>query len=74
MWVVGVHPATPYLALDVAQPATGIPPLKIYVALCVYVILVLGSFALGTPVSEDSLLVVLLVTVVISWMAPRFGK
>jgi Flp pilus assembly protein TadD len=49
-------------------------PLQIYATLCACVILVLGAFALGAPVAEGPLLAVLLVTCVVSWVAPRFGK
>ena len=49
-------------------------PLKIYIVLCVCVIGVLGAFALGAPIGDGVLLAVLVITVIVSWVAPRFGK
>ena len=48
--------------------------LKIYLGLGVVVLGVLGAFALGAPVSFWVLLGTLLITVVVSWVAPRFDK
>lgn len=48
--------------------------LQIYLGLGVLVLGVLGAFTLGAPVSYYVLLGTLLVTVVVSWVAPRFDK
>jgi hypothetical protein len=46
----------------------------IYLGLGVVVLGVLGVFALGVPVSYWVQLGVLLLTVVVSWVAPRFDE
>lgn len=48
--------------------------LKIYLGLGVVVLGVLGPFALGAPVNFWVLLGALLITVVVSWVAPRFDN
>jgi hypothetical protein len=48
--------------------------LKIYLALGVVVLVVLGLFTLGVPVNFWVLLGTLLITVVVSWTATRFDK
>jgi tetratricopeptide (TPR) repeat protein len=48
--------------------------LKIYLALGVVVLGVLGTFALGVPVNFWVLFGTLLITVVVSWTATRFDK
>ena len=52
--------------------------LKIYIGLSVFVVVVMGAFGLGAPISEGFLLATLLITVVVSWVAPwiesRTGK
>ena len=67
-----------YLALDVDQPAAEFLPLKLYVGLGVFVVVVLGAFALGAPIGYWYMLSALLITVVVSWVAPwiesRTGK
>jgi len=53
-------------------------PLKLYVGLGVFVVVVLGAFALGAPIGYWYMLSALLITVVVSWVAPwiesRTGK
>lgn len=48
--------------------------LKIYLGLGVLVIAVLGAYALGAPISFWALFATLLITVVVSWVAPRFDN
>jgi tetratricopeptide (TPR) repeat protein len=48
--------------------------LKIYLGLGVLVLAVLGALAVGAPVNVWVLAGALLVTVVVSWVAPRFDK
>ena len=48
--------------------------LKIYLALGVVVLVVLGLFTMGVPVNFWVLLGTLLITVVVSWTATRFDK
>jgi tetratricopeptide (TPR) repeat protein len=48
--------------------------LKIYLGVGVLVLVVLGAYALGAPISYWGLLATLVVTVVVSWVAPRFDK
>jgi tetratricopeptide (TPR) repeat protein len=48
--------------------------LKIYLGVGVLVLVVMGAYALGAPISYWGLLAALLITVVVSWVAPRFDK
>jgi tetratricopeptide (TPR) repeat protein len=48
--------------------------LQIYLGLGVLVLGVLGTFTLGVPISGYVLLGTLLITIAVSWLAPRFDK
>ena len=48
--------------------------LKIYLALGILVLVVMGVYALGVPLNHMVLAGTLLLTVVVSWLAPRFDQ